>query len=105
VTASEIYFNIEVDYSTRRIAIHGELDAATAVCLDTAIARFQRVAPGEITVALDDVTFIDDVGLGAVVKASSTQQACGDGLVVTGASAHVRHIFKLGGAAHLLQHR
>lgn len=103
MTSFGIYFDIHVDYSTRQIAVRGEFDVATAPCLATAVAAFQRAAVGDITINLDDVTFIDAAGLGAVVSAKCAQTATGARLNVTGASTNVRQAFDRGRLAELLQ--
>lgn len=55
LTASESHFDLRVDYATRRIAISGEFDIATAPNLAIAVAAVQRAADGDITIDLDDV--------------------------------------------------
>jgi anti-anti-sigma factor len=105
VTASPLYFDLHVDYATREIAICGEFDFGTAQCLATAVAGVQRAAAGDITIGLDDVTFIDAAGLGAVVEARAAQIDRGARLTVTGASADVRRVFSRGRLANLLQPR
>ena len=96
------YFDLRVDYATREIAVSGEFDAATAPCLATAIAGFHHAGPGDITIRLDDVTFIDAAGIGAVSNASKAQLGLGRRLSVTGATAKVRRVFGLGNLAGLL---
>lgn len=103
MTWPDTYFDLHVDYSARQIALRGELDAATAPCLATAVAAFERFPVGVITVDLGDVTVIDSAGLSAVATASCDQADKGSRLVVTGASAKVRRAFVLGKLAELLQ--
>jgi anti-sigma B factor antagonist len=102
VSMSDLYFQLHIDYSTREIAISGEFDVATAQCLATAVAGVQRAAAGDISIGLDDVTFIDAAGLGAVVSAQSAQVERGSRLTVTGANTTVRRAFTLGRLANLL---
>jgi anti-anti-sigma factor len=102
MTTADLYFDMHVDYPTREIALCGEFDAATAPCLATAIAGFQRVADGHITIRLDDLTFIDAAGIGAVDRANSSQTNRGEHLTVTGADVNVRRVFLLGKLAELL---
>jgi anti-anti-sigma factor len=97
------YFDLRVDYATREIAVSGEFDVATAPCLATAIAGFQHAARADITILLDDVTFIDAAGIGAVSQASAAQLDRGKCLGVTGASANVRRVFNLGNLSGLLR--
>jgi anti-sigma B factor antagonist len=103
VPITNSYFDLRVDYSTRQITVSGEFDVATAPCLATAVAGFQRAAAGDIILRLDDVTFIDAAGLGAVVSARTSQVDRGVRLGVTGASTRVRRIFDRGDLADLLE--
>lgn len=100
---SSTYFDLRVNYATREIAVSGEFDVATAPCLATAIAGFQHAAQANITILLDDVTFIDAAGISAVSQASAAQLVRGKCLSVTGASAKVRRVFSLGNLTDLLQ--
>jgi anti-anti-sigma factor len=67
------------------------------------VAGVQRAARGDITIVLDDVTFIDAAGLGAVADASSAQSARGARLSVTGVTAKIRRMFELGQLTGLLR--
>lgn len=100
---SDMYFNIYVDYSIGEIAVVGEFDVATACCLGTAVAGFQRAGIGNITIDLDGVTFIDAAGLDAVVSAQSVQTGRGSRLTVVGATGTVRNVFDKARLAGLLQ--
>jgi anti-anti-sigma factor len=93
---------MQVDYPNREIALSGEFDIATASCLATAITGFQRVADGHITIRLDDLTFIDAAGIGAVNRAHSSQRNRGEHLIVTGADVNIRRVFILGKLSELL---
>lgn len=95
-------FELHVDCATREISISGEFDISTAPCLATAIGRFQNAARGDITILLNDVTFIDAAGIGAVASASETQKRNGSRLDVRGVSAKVRRVFSLGNLTELL---
>lgn len=52
-------------------------DLATALCIARAVVAFQDAAPGNITIVLDDVTFIDSSGLDAVVDAARSGRSRG----------------------------
>ncbi len=95
LTVAGPYFDVRIDYQSREIAVHGELDAATASCLGTAVAGLQRAADGDITVRLGEVTFLDMAGLGALVGARSAQAARGHGLSVVKWSQHARRLAEL----------
>jgi anti-anti-sigma factor len=99
---NESYFSLQVNYACRLIRVVGEFDVATAACLATAITGFQRAGPGDITIDLDEVTFIDAAGIGAIATARTAQTARGDRLDVTGATVGVRRIFGLVDQTELL---
>jgi anti-anti-sigma factor len=102
VAPSDLYFDIKVDYASRRIAVQGEFDVATAPSLATAVAHFQRAARGDIIVDLADVTFIDAAGLGALAAARAAQQERGDWLTVDRPTAEIRRFFAIADIADLL---
>jgi anti-sigma B factor antagonist len=97
-----VYFELHVDYATREIDIRGEFDCNTASCLATAVTRLQRAARADITVRLDDLTFIDAAGIGAVAGANTAQTHTGAHLRLTGVTARARRVFTLGGLGELL---
>ena len=97
-----VYFELHVDYATREIDIRGEFDCNTASCLETAVTRLQHAARADITIRLDEVTFIDAAGIGAVAGAISAQTHTGAVLRVTGVTSRVRRVFTLGGLGELL---
>jgi anti-sigma B factor antagonist len=94
MTASTLYFDLRLDYATRRITVGGELDAATAPCLRRVIVGFQQAAAGDITIRLDDVTYLDMAGLGALAHASAAQTDRGERLHVTGAGESLCRVFE-----------
>lgn len=102
MTPSDLYFDIKVDYGSRRIAVEGEFDLATASSLAIAVAGFQRAAHGDIVVDLADVTYIDAAGLGALVAAKAAQQDRGDTLTVDRVPAESRRLFIIAKITDLL---
>ena len=102
IAQQDLYFELHVDYATRRIALHGELDVAVASCLGTAVAHIQHSRSGEIVIDLADVTFMDAAGLGALVAARAAQHERGDRLTIDHAGAEVRRVFLTSRLAALL---
>jgi anti-sigma B factor antagonist len=100
--ASGLYFDLHLDYPSRQITVEGGFDVACAPNVATAVVALQRVAPGNITIRLDRVTFLDMSGLGILVGARSSQQDRGFDLAVTGVNRQIRRIFVLGGLTDLL---
>jgi anti-anti-sigma factor len=69
-----LYFDLRVDFPAREIAVWGEFDVATARCLTTAVAKFERSAVGGITIDLANVTHIDSAGVGALTRARTAMR-------------------------------
>jgi anti-anti-sigma factor len=103
MTTFGLYFDLRVNHAAREITVHGEFDATTAPCLATAVAHLQRVAVGDITIRLDDVTYMDAGGLAAIAAAQQRQIERGAHLRVWGANTDVRRLFVLGRLDDLLQ--
>jgi anti-anti-sigma factor len=99
---TDTYFDLRLDYAGRRITIVGELDIATAPSLTTAVCALQRRSPGNITISLHDVTFIDASGLGAIATAAATQSARGEELTIVSVTDPARRAFALGRLTNLL---
>jgi anti-anti-sigma factor len=88
-------FQISVDRTDRRVSISGELDIATVPLMVEAAALLQS-RPGDITIDLELVTFIDAATLGALVLLTTQQRQQAAQLHVLG-NAHVSRIAQLGG--------
>lgn len=89
-SGDSLYFDLRVDYPARQIAVSGEFDIATARCLTTAVARFQRSSADDITIDLARVTHIDSAGVGALTRARSTMKVLGGRVAFNGGSAALR---------------
>jgi anti-anti-sigma factor len=85
-----------IDYRLRRITLRGDIDVAAAPAVIEALTVLHNHTAGDITIRMDDVTFIDAAGLGAIASARSH-------LTVTGADPQTRRIFTLGRLGDLLQ--
>ena len=76
------------------IAIHGELDLATAPQLDT---EFERVAALEgievVVVDLRELAFLDSTGLEAIIKFDARSRAAGVELAVVRGPRAVERLF------------
>jgi anti-sigma B factor antagonist len=82
-------FSIEIDASTThcRLALSGEIDLAERAHLtDVAIQCINQTDALDIEIDLDQVTFIDSTGLGALVEIRRAAQSLGRDIVLT----HVR---------------
>jgi anti-anti-sigma factor len=94
--------HFDVDSATRRIAVHGQLDAATAHHIAAAFAGLQIGDDGDITIELSDVTSMDLAGLGVIDCARATQTDRRQRLRVSGAGDRARELFALAALTDLL---
>jgi anti-anti-sigma factor len=88
-------FDVHVVPTMRQVIVRGEVDVATAPLLAAAVATVRSVAPGDITMLFEEVTFIDATGLGAIVDARNTQNRAGGRLDVVGLKHRDRRVFDL----------
>lgn len=79
----------------RRIAVRGELDIAAVAVLADLMATLVTVGPGDTTIDLAGVTFIDAAGLGYLVRLANQLADRGAKLAVVGASPRLRRVFDL----------
>ena len=84
---------VRVDQVNREVAIAGELDLATRSVVTTATDELNAAGDGDIALDLDDVTFIDAAGVGAVVAANNEQVRRHFALNVRSSGQFVRRVF------------
>lgn len=77
------------------VALHGELDAATALVLHSQLAFFYLNDPWEMVADVSDVTFIDLDGVTAIVDARQALRVRSCTLTITNPSATVRLTLEL----------
>ena len=85
-----------------RIAVSGELDLATAPVLYDQIVSAEAPGVTDITLDLQDMTFLDGSGLRALLAARSRADANGHRLLLVGATAPALRLFELTGTRYLL---
>jgi anti-sigma B factor antagonist len=95
-------FRIEVDTENRDVVVAGEVDMVTSPAITAATATINNEGPGDISLDLDDVTFIDASGVNAVVAADDEQTRRHTALHVHSHSAFVRRVFALCGLSRML---
>ena len=95
-----VLLSVWIDAQARSVALAGELDFTVEHLLVEAVAGLD--GPGDITIDLAELTFIDASGLSAVVRVRNIQQANGFILRIVGANPFVTRVFGLGGLAELL---
>jgi anti-anti-sigma factor len=95
--------SIDIDQAHREVIVAGEVDLATRSEVTQAAAELNDAGRGDIALDLDDVTFIDAAGVGAVVEVEDAQIERGTELHVWSANAFVRRVFALCGLSSLLE--
>lgn len=101
-TLTRAAFDVHIDSPHRRITVSGELDIASAPVLADAMAELLARDPGDSTVDISAVSFIDAGGLGCLVGFDNRLSATGASLTVAGAAPGQRRIFGLVGLTGLL---
>jgi anti-anti-sigma factor len=95
--------SVDIDEVHREVIVAGEVDLATRSEVTEAAAELNEAGRGDIALDLDDVTFIDAAGVGAVVEVEDAQIERGTALHVWSANAFVRRVFSLCGLSALLE--
>ena len=85
------------DGSGVRVRVIGDVDMDTARVLGAQLDRAVEGFPGEVTVDLAGVTFLDSMGLCVLLRARAALIARDRGLVVAGPSRAATRIFELAG--------
>lgn len=78
------------------VSLRGELDVATSAGLADWLVE---VSGSTVVIDLDQLTFMDSSGLGAIVSARNRLIEKGDQLVLTRPRANVRRLFEITGLA------
>lgn len=101
--ADRAVFVVEMDLGRRWIAVRGELDCATTGQLGAAMFLLLDSCPGDSTVDLRDLRFIDAGGIGALVGFATGLADRGATLIIVGAVGNVRRVFDLVGLGAMLE--
>jgi anti-sigma B factor antagonist len=102
-TAAVAELSVQLDRADRRIAVRGELDLATVPVLVRTMATLRELDPGDSTIDLSGLTFIDAAGVGCLVDHAAQVTALGAKISMVGATSRVRRVFDIVGLVELLQ--
>ena len=83
------------------LAMHGDVDMATAPALDDALADAIRESDGAFVVDLSGVEFLDSSGLKLLLRARALLGREDRALAVVCPRGRVRRVFELSGVAEL----
>lgn len=75
------------------LRVSGELDMASASQLET-LVRARAASHREVVLELDALSFVDSIGIRAILSGYDACRALGHLLVATGASAQVRRVLE-----------
>ena len=87
--------SVHLDRSERRITVCGEIDFAAVPELADAIHQLIDLDPGDSTIDLAGVTFIDAAGLGCLVGFANQLANSDAKISVVGASDRLRRVFDI----------
>jgi anti-sigma B factor antagonist len=87
------------------VQLGGEVDVANVAQLDTVLqdAEGRTSTHGVLSVHLDDLTFIDSAGLGALVRLYNRLEEGSCHLVLCNPAAHIRRVLDIGGLSAVIR--
>src|SRR5689334_11073287 len=85
----------DLDASTVRIALHGELDLAHAYTFDEELQQVEARRPGCVVLDLRELTFLDSCGLARLLAARRRARRLGHRLLLVRGPAAVQRLFAL----------
>ena len=91
------------ELDAQMVAFHGELDASAAPDLDTRLDEVLDSATGALLIDLCGCTFIDSLGIAALVRGSREMLAQGRAVAVAVPSPQVRRTLSLTGVDSILE--
>ncbi len=84
------------------LLLSGELDIASVPSLEAAVARICAQTPGQLTLDLARLLFIDSTGLAAIVRASKLCERSGYRFSLVPGPGAVQRLFELTGLIDVL---
>lgn len=92
-----------LDDGVASLALHGELDLATAPILESSLLEVEQQAPSRLVIDLGDLQFLDSTGLRLLLAAHSRAQLRDAELVLRPGDAAVQRVFDVSGALDVLR--
>lgn len=92
-----------IDGDTASIALHGELDLASAPALESSLNTIEQQTPGRLVIDLRDLRFMDSTGLRLLLQADARWRERGAQLVLRPGEPAVQRVFDVTGALDVLR--
>lgn len=86
-----------------RLALHGELDLASAPILEGSLLEVERQAPSRLVIDLSALQFMDSTGLRLLLAAHTRAQQNGVEMVLRPGEPAVQRVFDVSGALDVLR--
>ena len=99
---AELVTDLRLCASGATVTVRGEVDVHTAPALRDRLAEVVSQGEERVVVFLDEVTFMDSVGLGVLVAAHKAQSARGGSLVIVCNEPRVLRVLHLTGLHRVL---
>ena len=93
---------VQLDRQVRRITACGELDCATVSVLAGSMAMVIALGPGDSTVDIAGVSFIDATGLGCLVGFANQLEVVGARMYLVGVTPRLLRVFEVAGLSTLV---
>lgn len=100
--AGGLEIELQVEGDSVLVRAFGELDLASAKSFEADVRQAIRESSFGVILDLEGVTFIDSMGLRALLSAATLSHMTGRELRILRASEQVRHVIEMSGAADLL---
>ena len=100
--AGRLQVELEPEGERILVRVRGELDVSSATEFETKLREAIRRNPFGVTVDLGGVSFIDSMGLRALISAAMLAQTSRRELIVLWASEQVRYVIETSGVEDLL---
>jgi anti-anti-sigma factor len=98
-----LFISSTIDGGTACLALHGELDLASAPALESSLLEIEQQVPSRLVIDLGDLQFLDSTGLRLLLQANSRAEQRGSELVLRPGNAAVQRVFDVTGALDVLR--